>query len=123
MPGLSGETTYADLRLVAQPVGTVLDANCSHRLIPPPQNPRGGMGTPSRSLGLVKPTDIEVRVVDGEPWTAAEQAKIDKASAPDLFGTSIKPLESAPFAIRYQYRCAAPKCVGHDQKVLDLGSG
>ncbi len=40
------------------------------------QNPIGGMGTPSPSLGLVKPTDVEVSVVAGEPWSAAERAKI-----------------------------------------------
>ena len=62
------------------------------------QNPVDGMGTPSPSLGLIKPIDIEATVVDGAPWTAAEQAKVEKASAPDLFGTSLKPLEPAPFA-------------------------
>jgi hypothetical protein len=87
------------------------------------QNPMGGMGTPSPSLGLIRPIDIEVTVVDGEPWTAAEQAKIDKASAPDLFGTSLQPLESAPYAVRYRYRCEAPNCRGHDQKVLDWEAG
>jgi hypothetical protein len=87
------------------------------------QNPVGGMGTPSPSLGLIKPIDIETTVVDGDPWTTAEQAKIEKASAPDLFGTSLKPLEPAPFAIRYRYRCHAPKCNGHDQKVLDWEAG
>ncbi|WP_102146036.1 hypothetical protein [Mycobacterium hubeiense] len=87
------------------------------------QNPKGGMGTPSPSLGLIKPTDVDASVVDGEPWTADEQAKIDKASAPDLFGTSLKPLQPAPYAVRYKYRCASPKCNGHDQKVLDWEAG
>jgi hypothetical protein len=87
------------------------------------QNPRGGMGTPSPSLDLIKPIDIEVRVVDGNPWTPDEQAKIAKASAPDLFGTSLKPLQPAPFAVRYDYRCAKPKCRGHHQKVLDWEAG
>ena len=64
-------------------------------------------------------------VVDGDPWTDDEQAKIDKASAPDLFGTSFKPLEPAPFAVRYKYRCTSPRCKGHkhDQKVLDWEAG
>jgi hypothetical protein len=53
----------------------------------------------------------------------AQHAKIDKASAPDLFGTSLKPLEPAPFAVNYHYRCAALKCRGHDQKVLDWEAG
>ena len=87
------------------------------------QNPVGGMGTPSPSLGLITPLDVDVKVIDGEPWTRAEQAKIDKASAPDLFGVSLKPLEPAPFAIRYRYRCAASKCPGHNQKVLDWEAG
>jgi hypothetical protein len=87
------------------------------------QNPKGGMSTPSPSLGLIKPTDIEVSVVEGDPWTADEQAKIDKASSEDLFGTSLKPLEPAPYAVRYKYRCAAAKCNGHDQKVLDWEAG
>jgi hypothetical protein len=30
-------------------------------------------------------------VVDGDSWNADEQAKIANASAPDLFGTSLKP--------------------------------
>lgn len=87
------------------------------------QNPKGGMGTPAPSLGLIKPTEVEVSVVDGDPWNADERAKIDKACAPDLFGTSLKPLEPAPFAVRYKYRCASPKCKGHDQKVLDWEAG
>jgi hypothetical protein len=87
------------------------------------QNPVGGMGIPSPSLGLIKPTDIEVTVVDGDSWTPVEQTKIDKASAPDLFGTSLQPLEAAPYAVRYRYRCEAPKCRGHNQKVLDWEAG
>ncbi|MCV7093338.1 hypothetical protein [Mycobacterium interjectum] len=87
------------------------------------QNPVGGMAVPSPSLGLIKPLDIVATVVDGDPWNAAEQAKIDKASAPDLFGTSLKPLEPAPFAVRYKYRCESQKCRGHDQKVLDWEAG
>ena len=87
------------------------------------RNPKGGMGFPAPSLGLIKPTEVEVSVVDGDPWTTDEQVKIDKASAPDLFGTSLKPLEPAPFAVRYKYRCATPKCKGHDQKVLDWEAG
>jgi hypothetical protein len=89
------------------------------------QNPVGGMGTPSPSLGLIKPADVEVRVLDGDQWTADEQAKIDRASAPDLFGTSLAPLQPAPFAVRYKYRCASQRCTGHkhDQKVLDWEAG
>ncbi|WND56471.1 hypothetical protein QQA43_28070 [Mycolicibacterium vanbaalenii] len=89
------------------------------------KNPVGGMGTPSPSLGLIKPADIEVSVLDGDPWTTDEQAKIDKASAPDLFGSSLAPLQPAPFAVRYKYRCAAQRCTGHkhDQKVLDWEAG
>lgn len=87
------------------------------------RNPKGGMGNPSPSLGLIKPTDIETSVVDGDPWSPAEQAKVNHASEPDLFRTSMVPLEPAPYAIRYKYRCAAAKCPGHDQKNLDWGSG
>lgn len=87
------------------------------------QNPKGGMGRPSPSLGLIQPVDVEAAVLDGDPWSAAEQAKIDKASAPDLFGTSLRPLEPAPFAVRYSYRCMSAKCNGHDQKVLDWEAG
>ncbi|WP_280457976.1 hypothetical protein [Nocardia carnea] len=87
------------------------------------RNPVGGMGTPSPSLGLIKPVDIEAAVVDGDSWTPAEQAKIDRASAPDLFGSSLEPLEPAPFAVRYKYRCESPKCPGHNQKVLDWEAG
>ena len=87
------------------------------------QNPKGGMATPSPSLGLIKPTDIETSVVNGDPWTTAEQGKVNLASEPDLFGTSMEPLEPAPFAVRYKYRCADAKCPGHDQKNLDWEVG
>ena len=87
------------------------------------QNPKGGMGTPSPSLGLIKPVDVETTVVAGHPWTEDEQAKVDKASADDLFGTSLKPLEPAPYVVRYKYRCRSAKCKGHDQKVLDWEAG
>src|SRR4029078_5430052 len=48
---------------------------------------------------------------------------MDRAPPPDGLGLKLKPLEPAPFAIRYQYRCAAPKCRGHDQEVLDWEAG
>lgn len=87
------------------------------------RNPKGGMGNPSPSLGLIKPTDIDTSVVDGDPWSPAEQAKVDHASEPDLFGTSMVPLEPAPYAVRYKYRCADTNCPGHDQKNLDWEVG
>ena len=87
------------------------------------QNPKGGMAIPSPSLGLIKPTKVTVTVADGEPWDTAAQAKIDKASAPDLFGTSLKPLQPAPFAIKYHYHCESAGCGGHHQKVLDWEAG
>lgn len=87
------------------------------------QNPIGGMATPSPSLGLIKPVDIETIVVDGDPWTQAEQAKVNQASETDLFGTALVPLEPAPYAVRYKYRCAAVKCPGHNQKNLDWEVG
>lgn len=86
-------------------------------------NPPGGMATPSESLGLIKPVDVETSVVAGDPWTPTERAKIEKASAPDLFGSSLRPLEPAPFAVRYKYRCETKTCRGHDQKVLDWEAG
>lgn len=87
------------------------------------RNPKGGMATPSPSLELIKPVDVETSIIDGDPWTPAEQAKIDHASAPDLFGTSLMPLEPAPYAVRYKYRCASATCPGHDQKNLDWEVG
>ncbi|WP_275571749.1 hypothetical protein [Mycolicibacterium vanbaalenii] len=87
------------------------------------QNPKGGMRKPSPSLGLIKPTDIETSVIEGDPWSPAEQAKVDHASEPDLFGTSMVPLEPAPYAVRYKYRCTDAKCPGHDQKNLDWEVG
>lgn len=87
------------------------------------RNPKGNMGNPSPSLGLIKPTDIETSVVDGDPWSPAEQAKVDRASEPDLFGSSMVPLEPAPYAVRYRYRCTAAKCPGHNQKNLDWEVG
>jgi hypothetical protein len=104
-----------------QLVGELVGATTMCDLIA--QNPKGGMGTPSPSLGLIKPVDVEVDVAEGDPWSDPEQAKVDKASAPDLFGTAMKPLEPAPFAIRYRYRCESPECNGHKQKVLDWEAG
>lgn len=87
------------------------------------QNPVGEMVNPAPSLGLIKPHDIKVTVEDGQPWSKSEQAKIDRASAPDLFGSSLAPLEPAPFAIKYKYKCATATCRGHEQKVLDWEAG
>lgn len=87
------------------------------------RNPKGGMAIPSPSLGLIKPTKVTVTVTDGEPWDAAAQAKIDKASAPDLFGTSLRPLQPAPFAVTYHYHCESAGCSSHHQKVLDWEAG
>lgn len=88
------------------------------------QNPKGGMGTPSPSLGLIKPVEVlSVTVTDGDAWSAAEQAKVDKASAPDLFDTEMEPLEPAPYTVKYRYRCADPSCGSHNQKVLDWEVG
>jgi hypothetical protein len=86
-------------------------------------NPMGGMATPSPSLGLIKPLDIEVSVADGSPWNSAERAKIEKATAPDIFGSSLRPLEPAPFVVKYKYRCETATCGGHNQKVLDWEAG
>ncbi|MGV0675707.1 hypothetical protein ABQE62_05875 [Mycolicibacterium fortuitum] len=87
------------------------------------RNPKGGMGSPAPSLGLIKPKNVTVTVGDGEPWTEAEQAKIDAASAEDLFGTSLKPLQPAPYTIKYHYHCESAGCKGHNQKVLDWEAG
>ena len=56
------------------------------------KNPKGGMGSPSPSLGLIKSVGVEVDVVEGDPRSDSEQAKVEKASAPDLFGSAMKPL-------------------------------
>lgn len=87
------------------------------------QNPSGRMSTPSPSLGLIKPHDIKVTVEDGRPWTPEEQAKVRAASEEDLFGTSMEPLEPAPYTVRYKYKCATETCRGHDQKNLDWEVG
>ncbi|MCT2059582.1 MULTISPECIES: hypothetical protein [Dietzia] len=86
-------------------------------------NPAGEMAKPAPSLGLIKPTVRSVEVVPGEPWTPAERAKIEAASAPDLFGNEVPPLEAAPYSVRYKYNCAHPLCAGHNQKVLDWELG
>lgn len=87
------------------------------------QNPVGEMRAPAPSIGLVKPREVRVTVEDGQPWTKTEQAKIDKASAPDLFGSSLAPLQPAPFAVKYKYKCETATCRGHQQKVLDWEAG
>lgn len=102
LDGLIGETTMCELLA---------------------QNPVGEMVKAAPSLGLIKPREIKVSLADGQPWSASEQAKIDKASAPDLFGSSLAPLEPAPFIVKYKYKCATASCRGHDQKVLDWEAG
>lgn len=81
------------------------------------------MDVPAPSLGLVKPTVIQVKVSPGKPWDADQLRKIERASQPDLFGEGLRPLEPVPFEVRYQYRCADAQCPGHDQKVLDWELG
>ncbi|GAB19231.1 hypothetical protein GOEFS_077_00230 [Gordonia effusa NBRC 100432] len=102
-------------------MGDLIGATSTCELIA--ANPKGHMALPSPSLGLIKPHDVKVEVRDGDPWTESEQRKIERASAPDLFGTELAALEPAPYAVIYHYKCAFPECRSHAQKALDWEVG
>lgn len=76
------------------------------------------------SLGLVKVTDVEVKVSDGEPWEPNQLAKVMKAAQPDLFNPDgFRELQPAPFRVTVKYRCASSGCEGHRPSLLDWETG
>ncbi|MGH3499359.1 MAG: hypothetical protein ACRDQA_00425 [Nocardioidaceae bacterium] len=75
----------------------------------------------ARSLAAIRPRsvlDLDIRAHPG--WTAADQAKIDRAtSQQDLAGATRAPLEAPRFKGWYRYRCGSPGCNGHKQRLID----
>jgi hypothetical protein len=87
------------------------------------RNPKGGMGTPSPSLGLTKPTKVIVTVDHTVGRGMRPQRRRSaRHPAPDLFGTSLRPLQPAPFAVKYHYHCESAGCgAGHHPEDARLG--
>lgn len=76
----------------------------------------------ARSLGAVRPTDIDRFEVIAHPgWTPDQQGKINQyVSQLTLFGDEDRsPLQAPRFQGRYHYRCAAGACGGHEQSLID----
>lgn len=76
----------------------------------------------STSLGLIRVSRVKkVSVERADPWTASQQAKVDRALRQEaLFGESTPPeLKSPRFVAKYYYECTDPICRGHEQRILD----
>ena len=76
------------------------------------------------SLGLIKPLevlDLEIEPNDG--FTADQQALAELAAAGDLFTEARAVLESAPYRLKYRYRCWSDGCRGHGQTLIDWEAG
>ena len=71
-----------------------------------------------RSLGCVKPRDIDRLVVeDGEAeWSGRKKGVVDQLV---LFDSVDKKLEKIPYVFKYRYRCEQKDCNGHEQSILD----
>ncbi len=74
------------------------------------------------SLGLVRVRKLKRVIVEpGQPWTPAQQTRIDRALQQEsLFGDAT-PAELRPprFVAKYDYLCETPDCSGHKQRILD----
>ena len=88
-------------------------------------NREGKMNEAIPSLGLVKPRDVRMTVLAGEPWTGKQKLKAARAAAPTLFDEAMirNELEPAPYEIRVKYKCLDDACRGHDQKIIDWEVG
>ena len=79
---------------------------------------------PYPSLAVVRPREVGDLAVEAHSgWTAAQQARIDRAANQlDLFDQSSRrptPLEAPRFTARYHYLCMTPSCKGHRQSLID----
>lgn len=83
------------------------------------------MNEPAESLALVKPVNPRLTIEEGKGWTDKQQAKVDRAAEPDLFGgPEVKtPLEPMPLQIKVAYECLADGCRGHRQTIIDWEVG
>lgn len=77
-------------------------------------------GQAAPSLGLVKPTTVDLIVGDNPDYRPGGDAQVDV----DLFGNEHEVLEKTPFTVTYKYRCAgASGCRGHERSIIDWESG
>ncbi|MBN2130432.1 MAG: hypothetical protein JW741_13090 [Sedimentisphaerales bacterium] len=71
-----------------------------------------------RSLGCIKPRDVEDLIIEkaAPEWTGRKRAAIDQMT---LFDPVETRLEKIPFVFKYRYRCESRDCPGHNQSILD----
>ena len=72
----------------------------------------------SRSLGCIKPRDVDKLIVEETEaeWAGRKRAVIDQMA---LFDPVETKLEKIPFVFKYHYRCEEQNCGGHTQSILD----
>jgi hypothetical protein len=75
-----------------------------------------------QSLGAFEPMDVsDLRLSEGKPWSPGQDGILDQESL--LGGTKRPKLEPPPIRAKYIYRCADPKCGGHEQHLIDWELG
>jgi len=76
----------------------------------------------AKSIALVRVADVSALTIRRHPgWSADEQRKIDAyVNQLELLGPHRRtPLQAPRFTGVYRYRCADPRCRGHNQSLLD----
>jgi hypothetical protein len=74
------------------------------------------------SLGLIRPAEItDLTVAEGErEWDPERVAWMRQAK---LIGRDLNPLPRVPYLFRYRFRCADPRCRGHECMIEDWELG
>lgn len=74
--------------------------------------------THHRSLGCIKPRDVDKFVIErvDADWTGRKRGVVDQLV---LFDPVETKLEKIPFVFKYRYRCEEPDCRGHEQSIID----
>ena len=89
------------------------------------QENAAGSGRGIRSLGVVRPVEQPTLTIvprAAEKIRAWDERAAAIAAQSSLFGGRSDPkppLEAVPWVFRYQYRCDAASCRGHDQSIID----
>jgi hypothetical protein len=79
-----------------------------------------------QSLGVFRPRAVDDLKVSPVPagFEASQRAVIDQSSLlGDRAGDARNPLEPMPVKAKFHYKCANPKCKGHDQSLIDWELG
>lgn len=87
-------------------------------------NRAGAMNEAIPSLGMVRANVQKVEVEAGQPWTAAQLAKVRRFSEADLFNPEGRSeLQPVPFQVKITYTCDEPGCRGHSPHLIDWELG